>query len=142
MEKLYNSKDRARMLDLKVYELLTELNKRGKDTATVIWIDKKELIDVVKSNFIGDFEYILEELRLIKKIAETFYLNLTTIKHIKELEELNTKDFDTIVNKFMPINFSVELQRFYTDKEEEIRNMKKNELAIKIINKMKKEGRI
>ncbi|MFA6185549.1 MAG: hypothetical protein WC720_05405 [Candidatus Shapirobacteria bacterium] len=139
---VYNSKDRARMLDLKVYELLTELNKRGKDTATVIWIDKKELIDVVKSNFIGDFEYILEELRFIKKIAETFYLNLTTIKHIEELEELNTKDFDTIVNKFMPINFSVELQRFYTDKEEEIRNMKKNELAIKIINKMKKEGRI
>jgi hypothetical protein len=140
MSNIFDSKDKARMLDLKVYELLTELDKRGEDVA--ICIDKKELIDIVKSNFLGDFEYILEELKFIKLIGETFYLNLNTLKHIEELEELNKESEEKIIKNFMPISFNWELQRFYTDEEEKIRNKKRNELAIKIIKKMKKEGRI
>jgi hypothetical protein len=137
---IFNSKDKSNMLDLKVYDLLNELSKRGEELAKDI--NEKFLIDIVKSNFLGDFEYILEELKFIKLIGETFYLNLNTLKHIEELEELNKESEEKIIKNFMPINFNWELQRFYTDEEEKIRNKKRNELAIKIIKKMKKEGRI
>ena len=140
MSNIFNSKDKSNMLDLKVYDLLNELSKRGEELAKDI--NEKFLIDIVKSNFLGDFEYILEELRFIKLVAETFYLNLNTLKHIEELEELNKESEEKIIKNFMPINFNWELQRFYTDEEEKIRNKKRNELAIKIIKKMKKEGRI
>ena len=140
MSNIFNSKDKSNMLDLKVYDLLNELSKRGEELAKDI--NEKFLIDIVKSNFLGDFEYILEELKFIKLIGETFYLNLNTLKHIEELEELNKESEEKIIKNFMPISFNWELQRFYTDEEEKIRNKKRNELAIKIIKKMKKEGRI
>lgn len=47
-----------------------------------------------------------------------------------------------IINHFMPCNFNTELQRFYTDGEEQIKNMLINELTFKIITKMKKERKI
>ena len=136
MEKL-EKEDKARMLDLKIYDLMNELYKMGKDLANDI--NKKSYIDVFKSNFLDDLEYILLELNFIEEIAEKFDLVLTTQEDINEIKNLKG---DERFKHFMPNNFNWEEQRFYTEEEENILNEKRNKILKGIIKRMKLEGKI
>jgi len=136
MEKL-EKEDKARILDLKIYDLMNELYKMGEDLANDI--NKKSYIDVFKSNFLDDLEYILLELNFIEEIAEKFDLVLTTQEDINEIKNLKG---DERFKHFMPNNFNWEEQRFYTEEEENILNEKRNKILKGIIKRMKLEGKI
>ncbi len=131
MEKL-EKEDKARILDLKIYDLMNELYKMGEDLANDI--NDKFLIDVVKLNFLDSFNYILLEINFIEEIAEHFNLVLTTQKYINEIKNLKE---DKRFYYFMP-NFNWNEQRFFNEKEME----EKNKIAKEIINRMKLEGKI
>lgn len=131
---IFDNKDKARTLDLFLYNAVDEIRTDAKDLADNIIKDKKEnafYINLYKDNFISSFEYVREKIRFIKDIGIKFNLELSTIDLIDEILDLNTNDH--IIEYFIPSDFLYKENRYMTDQELKARDAQLTLLVKKYI---------
>jgi len=122
---IFNDKDRARTLDLLLYNTVDEIRADAKDLADNI--PGNIYVDLYKDNFISSFEYVREKIRFIKDIGIKFNLELSTIDLIDEILYLNTNDH--IIEYFIPVDFLYKENRYMTDQELKERDAKLTKLV-------------
>jgi hypothetical protein len=132
------SSDKSRYLSLQIYALNDELTKEGKEMMKGL-VENSEIQDVVIANFVDNFQFILKEMEFIEEIARKFELRIIDLP--KELRALKTED--EICEHYIDVfKFNWNEKRYLTKDEINEKRVKHNTIAMEIINRMKKEGKL